>query len=103
MTTPEGKVKDKVKRLLKKYDVYYFMPVQAGYGAPGLDFHCCANGTALFIETKAGNKKLTPRQENTVMEVQKANGVVFIIHDDSVELSQLEQFLMNVTGKQLRG
>jgi hypothetical protein len=38
--TPEGRVKSDVRKLLNRYEVYYFMPVQMGYGAAGLDFHC---------------------------------------------------------------
>ena len=41
---PEGKVKDRVKRLLKKYGCYQFWPVQTGYGAPTLDCLGCHNG-----------------------------------------------------------
>lgn len=66
--TPEGKIKDLVKEVLNKYNVYYFMPVQSGYGAAGLDFHCVINVRdhvpyAFFIETKAPTKKLTARQK----------------------------------------
>ena len=38
--TPEGKVKKKIKEVLDEYGVYYFMPVQHGYGPRGVDFHC---------------------------------------------------------------
>lgn len=80
--TPEGIVKDKVKELLKEFEVYYFMPVQNGYGACGLDFHCCVEGRAVYIETKAPGKKLTPRQENTVRQIQASGGLVFVVSTD---------------------
>lgn len=56
--TPEGKVKDAVKKELRKRDIWYFMPMQNGFGVVGIpDFICCWEGTFLAIETKA------PRQE----------------------------------------
>ena len=77
--TPEGKVKDAVKKVLDKHGVYYFMPVQAGYGKPGLDFHCIHKGRGFCIETKAPGKKPTPRQLNTMTDIRSALGVVFLI------------------------
>lgn len=95
MATPEGKVKDRVKKILKEYGVYWHCPVMNGMGAPGLDFHCCYKGLAMFIETKAGNKQPTPRQETTIGELEKAGGVVFIINE--VEgLKELETWLNQV-------
>ena len=61
MATPEGRVKAKVKALLKKYNAYWHCPVQNGMGAPSLDFICCLRGKYFGIETKAGNKKGTGR------------------------------------------
>ena len=81
--TPEGKVKEKVKRLLQRHNVYWFMPVQNGLGAVGLDFHCCVNGKAFFIETKAGNKKPTPRQENTMNTIRLSGGKCFVVNEAS--------------------
>lgn len=81
MTTPEGKVKAKVKELLKQFGAYYHMPVMNGMGAPSLDFVCCLKGKYFAIETKAGNKKPTPRQEATMHEIQRAGGKCFLINE----------------------
>ena len=78
-STPEGKVKAKVKRLLKKYDCYQFWPVQSGYGAPTLDCLGCCNGFFFGIETKAPGKHPTPRQYLTIADMEEANGRVFVI------------------------
>jgi len=49
-TTPEGKVKAKVKKLLDEMKVYYFCPATGGYGRSGIpDFICCYNGKFLSI------------------------------------------------------
>lgn len=89
--TPEGKVKDKVKALLKKHNVYWHMPVQNGMGSPSLDFICCANGLYLAIETKAPGGKPTPRQVITMHSIKEAGGTVMVI--DGSDYTILEQWL----------
>lgn len=92
--TPEGKVKDKVKKLLKEYSCYFFMPVQTGYGSPTLDILACCKGIFIAIETKAPGKKMTPRQILTAQDIKEANGTVFTIDGDTDEL---ERFLKALT------
>jgi hypothetical protein len=90
--TPEGKVKDKVKRLLKKHDCYQFWPVQTGYGAATLDCLGCCNGRYFSIETKAPGKTLTPRQKLTLADMADAGAAVFVVGeylDDDGEYSNL--------------
>lgn len=92
MSTPEGKVKTRVKSILKKHKVYYHMPVQNGMGAPSLDFTCCCNGHYFAIETKAGKKGPTPRQEETIKMIEAAGGKTFLVNDVSGEV-ELENWL----------
>jgi hypothetical protein len=61
--------------------MYRFMPVQNGMGAPGLDYHCCIQGLAIYIETKAPGKDLTDRQKTTRDAIEAAGGLVFVIHN----------------------
>lgn len=79
MTTPEGRVKSKVKELLSKYPVYGNWPVPGGYGTPMLDFVGCYKGWFFTIETKAEGEKLTPRQQYIAEEILAAGGLVFIV------------------------
>ncbi len=79
MATPEGKVKDRVKRLLKKHDCYQHWPVQTGYGAPTLDCVGCCSGFFFAVETKAPGKRPTPRQRLTMADMREANGAVFVV------------------------
>lgn len=80
MTTPEGKVKTWLNAALKNLSrTYKFMPVQMGFGAPGLDYYCCINGRFVAFETKVPGKNLTPRQEQTAQEILNAGGLVFVI------------------------
>ena len=86
-TTPEGKVKKAVKKLLDSYNnVYRFCPVQAGFGEMTLDFLCCYMGRFFSVETKAAGKHLTLRQEGTVEKIKSAGGRVFIIDGDLKDL-----------------
>ena len=90
--TPEAVVKAQLKKLLSEHGAYYHMPVQNGMGAPSLDFICCHRGCYFGIETKAGNKKPTPRQENTMNQIRLAGGLAFLINE--VEgLDELREWL----------
>jgi len=90
--TPEGKVKEKVKKLLKEHGAYWHCPVQNGMGAPSLDFVCCYRGRYFAIEPKAGNKKPTPRQELTIKQIRDAEGLAFVINEES-GMDELEDWL----------
>ena len=53
--TPEGKVKDKIKAILKRRNVYYAMPIGTGYGNSGVpDFLVCHDGHFIGIEKNQG-------------------------------------------------
>ena len=89
--TPEGKVKEQVKRALKGlqakgYPVYWHMPVQNGMGKPSLDFIGCVKGQFFAIETKAPGKKPTERQQGTIAEMQKAGAHVFVYDGSNPEV-----------------
>lgn len=86
--TPEGRVKETVKRVLRAYGAYWHMPVQNGMGTPTLDFVCCFNGLYFAVETKAPGKKPTTRQEITIQEINKAKGKTFVIDGDCSELKE---------------
>jgi hypothetical protein len=98
MATPEGRVKDKVRRLFSKYgaQIYSFMPVQTGLGASTLDFLCCVNGLAFYVETKADKtKKPTKRQDLIADQMREAGAMVFIVYDDD-SLNELKHWLNTV-------
>jgi|CryBogDrversion2_10_1035300.scaffolds.fasta_scaffold08722_2 hypothetical protein len=81
--TPEGKIKDKVKKLLKDYDVYFFMPNTHGYGSSGVpDIVGLYKGQFIGIECKAFNKQATDLQMHNLTQIQK-NGGIAILMDGS--------------------
>lgn len=81
--TPEGKIKDKVRKLLDEFPHYRFMPVPSGYGETTLDFLICYKGRFLAIETKAPSKKVTPRQEMIIRAIELNGGTVLVVSDDT--------------------
>lgn len=82
--TPEGKVKEAVKAVLKTHGVWYFMPVSNGFGKHGIpDFVCCVKGQFFTVETKAPGKKPTPLQDHQMNDIRKAGGKVFVIDGDT--------------------
>ena len=92
MSTPEGRVKERVKKVLKQHNAYWHMPVQNGMGSPSLDFVVCHRGRFCGIETKAGSKRPTPRQETTMRQMEEAGGFVLLVNE--VEgLNELESWL----------
>lgn len=91
MSTPEGRVKDKVRKALNSLPSHYrFMPVQNGMGAPGLDFFCCIESMFVAIETKVEGKKLTDRQRETARKIAEAGGLVFVIRNDGDIIHMLQ-------------
>lgn len=96
-STPEGITKKKIAEILQKYEAYYFMPVQNGMGAPGLDFHCILSGLGFCVEAKAWDtdKDMTARQVQTTNKIVKAGGKVFMVRDE-ITLAQLENWMVMV-------
>lgn len=95
--TPEGKIKEKVKKLLdpRRPKLYYEMPVPAGYGRPSLDFVGCYYGKYFAVETKRRGKRLTDRQEGTRDDMRAAGGMVFEVLGDA-GLDELSAWLESV-------
>ena len=84
-TTPEAKVKAKIKALLKEHNVYYAMPIGTGYGNSGVpDFLCCVNGRFLAIEAKAGKGKTTALQDKHLDQIEKAGGKALVINETNL-------------------
>ena len=90
--TPEAKVKEKIKKILKEHDVYFAMPMGTGYGNSGVpDFLCCVNGRFVAIEAKAGKGIPTALQEKNMRDIKAAGGWAFVVNETNIE--DLEQWL----------
>ena len=85
MRTPEGRVKDKVTKLLKSHNVYYFFPVTGGYGMSGIpDIVCCHNGRFVAIECKAGKNKTTALQDRQLEMIRQSGGIALVINEENI-------------------
>jgi len=85
-TTPEAKVKAKIKKILTEHNVYYAMPIGTGYGNSGVpDFLCCVNGKFVAIEAKAGKGMATALQLKNLSEINKAGGYTCIINETNLD------------------
>jgi len=91
MLTPERKVKDKVKKVLKELGAYYAMPATGGYGSSGTpDFLVCYRGRFFWLECKANGGKTTALQEKNLEDIRKNGGVAFVVNEHNVgNLSEL--------------
>jgi hypothetical protein len=86
MTTPEAKVKAKIKAILKAHSIYYAMPIGTGYGNSGVpDFLCCVNGKFVAIEAKAGKGEATALQLKNLRDINNAGGYTLIIRENNLE------------------
>lgn len=80
--TPEGKVKDAIKKFLKERGAWYFMPVSNGMGQVGIpDIICCYKGLFVAIEAKAPGKKAntTANQERVLNAIHAADGFAWVV------------------------
>ena len=84
MTTPEGRVKKKIKSVLAKHEtsVYVRMHVPSGYGKQTLDFEGACAGFAFAIEAKAPGKPLSERQDQTIEDMLVGGVRIFFIDGD---------------------
>ena len=98
-TTPESRVKAKIKAILKAHNVYYAMPIGTGYGNSGVpDFLCCVYGYFIAIEAKAGNGTTTALQEKNLTNVRESGGVALVINETN--LADIEMHIRMARGMQ---
>lgn len=89
-TTPEGKVKAKVKAVLKKYGAYHFSPATGGFGKSGVpDIIACYCGKFIGIECKAGDNKPTALQLNNIDDIRKNRGYALVVNETNVDEVEL--------------
>lgn len=96
-TTPEGRVKADIKKLLKELDCWWYMPVPGGYGEQSLDFLCARKGRMFAIEAKAPGKKATPLQERTMQKMNEHKIPTRV--EDGSTLGELRLWILAVTSE----
>jgi len=93
--TPEGKVKDAVRKLLTEFDIYHFMPPGMGFGRAGIpDIICCFQGKFIAIECKAGKGKTTALQDRELNAIRAAGGMAMVVNENNIiELKEKLQWM----------
>lgn len=85
--TPEGRTKKRITAMLKDVDVYYFMPVQFGYGEDTVDYLGCRRDGQMFaIEAKRHLGDPTDRQKATLKRMREHGCQTFVCDDESDHL-----------------
>lgn len=106
MKTPEGYVKDDIRKFLDQQGWYYFCPVQTGRGKRTVDILACIPkrvyhlnhttfttvGVFVAIEVKRSGKEPTKLQDMIADEIKTSYGVAFWC-------DSFESFLMTLTAK----
>jgi hypothetical protein len=96
-STPEGRVKDAVKKWLAERGAYFYMVVPNGFSRAGVpDFLVCLYGTFVGIETKAPGKRrnTTALQKRELAWIEKSGGVSLVVDD----VRQLEEHFGDTHG-----
>ena len=94
--TPEGKVKNQVKKILDAHKVYHFSPPGMGLGRSGIpDIIACFNGKFIAIECKAGKGQPTLLQSRELGRIDMAGGKTFVLRETNT--NELENYLCKNT------
>lgn len=100
-TTPEGKVKKNIDKILKKHGVWFFKPMTYGRGRSGIpDYICCVFGAFFSIEAKAGNNEPTAAQDKEGQLIQKSGGWWIVVNEQRIDdLDNLIQMIIDLGQK----
>lgn len=95
--TPEGKVKELVKKWLKAKGIPYWMIIPSGYGSStGMSdvVAILPSGKFLAIEVKAENKKgnVTANQQKFLNTINDNNGIAVVVASQE-DLDALEELI----------
>lgn len=95
-TTPEGKIKAKLTKMLKQLGVWYFFPAAGPMGRSGIpDVICIIDGLFVGIECKADpSKKPTALQVRVGQEIATAGGAWFLVRSNE-DIQQLGELIMS--------
>ena len=90
-STPEGRVKSRIKAWLSAQGFYHFSPIGGPYAVHGVpDIVVCANGRFVGIECKApGKEKNTTKNQDLHKErIERNQGVAIVTSklEDVVEI-----------------
>jgi len=93
-TTPEGRIKNKLDKMLKSERVWFYSPQAGPFGRAGVpDRVAILGGRFIGIECKADRtKKPTALQLKCMKEIEMAGGKCFVVYDDET-IDQVREFI----------
>jgi hypothetical protein len=99
MSTPEGKIKARVDRMLTQFGVWFFSPQAGPYGRAGIpDRIACVDGQFVGIEVKADRtKKPTKLQVQCMQKIEASGGKCFVVFDETT-LEEARVYIAEVLG-----
>jgi len=83
-TTPEGRIKARLDKMLKAEGIWFYSPQAGPFGVAGIpDRVACVFGHFVGIECKADKtKKPTALQMKCMRDIEQAGGKCFVAYDD---------------------
>ena len=98
MSTPEGKVKQKLDKALKQLGVWFYSPQAGPFGKAGIpDRVAIVRGRFVGIECKADkSKKPTALQTKTMKEIEMNGGKCFLVYDKET----IQEVITYIKGEQ---
>lgn len=93
-TTPEGKIKSKLDKMLKSEKVWFYSPQAGPFGRAGVpDRVAILEGQFIGIECKADRaKKPTALQLKCMKEIEMAGGKCFVVYDDET-INEVREYI----------
>jgi hypothetical protein len=94
MTTPEGKIKAALDKMLKQERVWSYPPQAGPFGGAGIpDRVAVVDGLFVGIECKAdATKKPTALQVKCMADIEAAGGKCFVVHDKAT-IEQVREWI----------
>jgi hypothetical protein len=94
-STPEGKIKAALDKVLKTHGVWYFSPQAGPFGRAGIpDRIAIVRGTFVGIECKADKtKKPTALQMQCLRQIEESGGKTFVVFDKDT-IAQVERYIL---------
>lgn len=93
-TTPEGRVKARLDKMLKAEGVWFYSPQAGPYGVSGIpDRVVVVVGQFVGIECKPRKtKKPTALQAKCMGDIERAGGKCFVVYDDET-IAAVRQYI----------
>jgi hypothetical protein len=103
-STPEGKIKQALDRMLRDRGVWFFSPQAGPYGVSGIpDRILIVCGTFVGVECKSDAKRpMTELQKLRRKQIEEAGGVYFLVYDEQT-ITSVRDYIDSRRGQESPG